>query len=91
MTPEAFEQALSALGWKGSDFCARVGVVPNTVWRWRKGAVAMPPWVDEYLRAMLALQRLHAEFVAVRRGPAAAQASGPEEAPAGAPGELFEP
>lgn len=67
MTAEAFEAALAELGWKGADFCRRTGLVANTVWRWRKGLGAVPPWAGEYLRAMLALQRLHAEFVAVGR------------------------
>ncbi len=68
MTPDEFDAALAALGWKGTDFCERAGLVPNTVWRWRKGAVAIPRWVGEYLRAMLAIQRLHGEFVAPQRG-----------------------
>lgn len=63
MTPEAFDAALAELAWKGTDFCDRTGLVPNTVWRWRKGMVPFPRWVSEYLRAMLAVQRLHAEFV----------------------------
>ena len=68
MTPAEFDQALAALAWKGTDFCDRAGLVPNTVWRWRKGHVDIPRWVGEYLRAMLAVQRLHSEFVAVTRG-----------------------
>ncbi len=69
MRAEEFDAALTELGWKGADFCERTGLVPNTVWRWRKGTVAVPKWVGEYLRAVLALQRLHAEFVQVgRRG-----------------------
>jgi hypothetical protein len=67
MTAEAFEAALAELGWKGADFCRRTGLVANTVWRWRKGIGPVPQWAGEYLRAMLALQRLHAEFVAVAR------------------------
>jgi transcriptional regulator with XRE-family HTH domain len=67
MSAEAFEAALAELGWKGADFCRRTGLVPNTVWRWRKGLGAVPPWAGEYLRALLALQRLHGEFVAVKR------------------------
>ncbi|MEY2891671.1 MAG: hypothetical protein RJA98_1579 [Pseudomonadota bacterium] len=66
LTPAQFDEALSALEWKGTDFCDRTGLVPNTVWRWRKEANPIPLWVGEYLRAMLALQRLHAEFVAPR-------------------------
>ena len=75
MTAEDFDAALAALGWKGADFCFRAGLVPNTVWRWRKGLVPIPLWAGEYLRAVLALQRLHAEFVAVSRGPASDLAS----------------
>lgn len=65
MTPEQFDAALAELAWRGADFCARAGLVPNTVWRWRKGLAPIPAWAGEYLRAMLAIQRLHAEFVAV--------------------------
>lgn len=76
LTPAQFDEALAALGWKGTDFCDRTGLVPNTVWRWRKETNPMPLWVGEYLRAMLALQRLHAEFVAPRpRDRASADAS----------------
>ena len=75
MTPEAFDQAIAQLGWKGTDFCDRAGLVPNTIWRWRKGAVPIPKWVDEYLRAMLALQWLHGEFLAVRPRGAAHRAT----------------
>jgi hypothetical protein len=64
MTPDEFDTALAELAWKGTDFCHRAGLVPNTVWRWRKGLVEIPRWVREYLRAMLAIQRLHGEFVA---------------------------
>lgn len=67
MTPAEFDQALAGLAWKGTDFCDRAGLVPNTVWRWRKGLVEIPRWVREYLRAVLAVQRLHSEFVAVVR------------------------
>ena len=79
MTPDEFDAALSALQWKGSDFCDRAGLVPNTVWRWRKGAVPIPRWVDEYLRAMLALQRLHTEFVQVQRPVRAKATTGPAD------------
>jgi hypothetical protein len=85
LTAQAFNEALAALGWKGADFCARSGLVANTVWRWRKGLVPVPLWVGEYLRAILALQRLHAEFVAVKRGPSASgkgEADAPDSGPA---------
>ena len=79
MTPDEFDAALSALQWKGLDFCDRAGLVPNTVWRWRKGVVPIPRWVDEYLRAMLALQRLHSEFVQVQRPVRAKATTGPAD------------
>ena len=79
MTPDEFDAALSALQWKGSDFCDRAGLVPNTVWRWRKGAVPIPRWVGEYLRAMLALQRLHGEFVQVQRPARTKATTGPTD------------
>ncbi len=71
MTPEQFNDALIALAWKGSDFARKAGTVDNTVWRWRKGHTPIPQWVGEYLGAMLAIQRLHAQFVAVARAPGA--------------------
>lgn len=66
MTPEAFDQALSELGWKATDFCRKAGIVPNTAWRWRKGHAPIPVWVGEYLGAILEIQRLHARFVSVK-------------------------
>lgn len=83
MTPDQFDKALSELGWKGSDFCARAGLVPNTVWRWRKALAPIPEWADEYLRAMLAIQRLHVEFVAVASRGKVAPAPGADESAAG--------
>lgn len=85
MTPEQFGAALSELEWKGSNFCDRAGLVPNTVWRWRKGLAPIPPWVGEYLRAVLAVQRLHAEFVAVRPPARRAEAALAARPVAGAP------
>ncbi len=67
ITPEAFDTALSELGWKASDFTRKAGIVPNTAWRWRKGHVPIPEWVGEYLGAMLEIQRLHARFVVIKR------------------------
>ena len=66
LTPEQFDQALEALGWKAVDFTRKAGLVPNTAWRWRKGHAPIPLWVGEYLGAMLEIQRLHARFVAIK-------------------------
>lgn len=65
MTPDEFLQALAALGWKQSDFCRRLDLDKNTPSRWITGRTRIPRWVPEYLRAMLAIRRLHAEFVDV--------------------------
>lgn len=64
LTPDQFDAALHCLGWKGSDFCERAGLVPNTVWRWRKALSPIPLWVGEYLRALVAIQRLQTDFLA---------------------------
>ncbi len=66
MTPTEFDQALAELGWNGAEFTRRVGLVPNTVWRWRKGATPIPMWVSEYLAALIGIQRLHAALIAPR-------------------------
>lgn len=71
MTSDEFTAALAALGWKQSDLARRLELDKNTPSRWAHGHTAVPAWAAEYLRAMLALQRLHAEFVAVRRPGAA--------------------
>lgn len=67
MTHEQFDEALVALGWKATDFTSKVGLVPNTAWRWRKGLTPVPAWVGEYLGVMLEIQRLHVRFVAIQR------------------------
>lgn len=69
MTPEDFKAALQALGWKQADFCRRLDIDRHTPSRWMTGKAAFPRWVSEYLRAMLAIQRLHGEFVAAQANP----------------------
>jgi transcriptional regulator with XRE-family HTH domain len=65
MTSEELRQALIELGWKQADLCRRIGMGKNTVSTWAaKGA---PEWLGEYLRALLAIERLHREFVAPAR------------------------
>ncbi|MEO3692427.1 hypothetical protein [Roseateles paludis] len=60
MTPEQFDTALEELGIKAADFCRRTGLVPNTVWRWRKAITPIPDWVPEYLGALLEVKLLRA-------------------------------
>lgn len=87
MTPDEFQQALDTLGWRQADFCRRLDLDKNTPSRWITGRTAMPRWVPEYLRAMLAIRRLHAEFVDVLQpgdaglvegGPRGASGQGPQ-------------
>lgn len=61
MTGDEFRQALDELGWKQSDFCRKAGVHRNSVSGW---VVEGPPqWASEYLRALLAINALHAAFI----------------------------
>ena len=79
MSPAQFQAAISSLGWKQSDFCRRVDLDKNTPSRWVAGKTPIPGWVPEYLGAMLAITRLHKEFVeAPRVHLAAAAETGPE-------------
>lgn len=69
--------ALLELGWKQVDLCRRVEMSKNAVSAW---AVNGPPaWVREYLGAMLAIDRIHREFVRPQK-PVAALASPPAPA-----------
>ena len=70
MTPEEFDSALNDLGWSGADFLRRVDLVPNTVWRWRKGSTPIPRWVEEYLKALLGIKALYEAQVAIPTQPA---------------------
>jgi hypothetical protein len=63
MTIEEFDAALSALGWKVSDFCRATGLHRNTPSRWRNDAVPVPAWVPKHLGLLLELQRLHAAYL----------------------------
>ncbi len=65
MTPAEFDAALTELGWTGADFLRRVDLVPNTVWRWRKGTTPIPKWVEEYLKALLGIKALYEAQVAL--------------------------
>lgn len=61
MTGEEMRAALVELGWKQADLCRRIDKDKNTVSKW--AAHDPPAWVAEYLGAMLALDRLHRQFV----------------------------
>ena len=67
MTPDEFDAALGQLGWSGAEFTRRVEIVPNTIWRWRKGTTPIPRWVEEYLSALVAVKALHDSLIAPRQ------------------------
>ena len=62
MTLEEFDAALSALGWKVSEFCRATGLHRNTPSRWRNEGVEIPGWVPKHLGLLLELQRLHEAY-----------------------------
>lgn len=68
MTADEFTSALALLGWKQSDLARRLDLDKNTPSRWASGRTPVPGWAGEYLRAMLAMQRLCAEFLQAPRG-----------------------
>jgi hypothetical protein len=76
MTPTEFDEALAELGWNGAEFTRRVGLVPNTVWRWRRGTTPIPAWVSEYLAALIGISRLHVALIAPRARPEEGEAEG---------------
>ena len=63
MTLEEFDAALSALGWKVSEFCRATGLHRNTPSRWRNEGVEIPGWVPKHLGLLLELKRLHAAYL----------------------------
>mgnify|MGYP001084206840 CR=1 FL=1 len=64
LTPEQFNAALLALGWKQSDFARRTGLSAGAVNRWATGQAPSPLWAAEYLGALLDLAALHAKYLA---------------------------
>ncbi|MBS0404512.1 MAG: hypothetical protein JSS18_18780 [Proteobacteria bacterium] len=63
MTLDEFDAALSALGWKVSEFCRATGLHRNTPSRWRNEGVEIPGWVPKHLGLLLEIQRLHAAYL----------------------------
>lgn len=58
MTPEEFEAALKALGWKQSDFCRMADVDKNTPSRWMSGKTPIPGWAARFLEMAQEIKRL---------------------------------
>jgi hypothetical protein len=58
-----FDDALSQLGWKVSDFCRQSGLHRNTPSRWRNEGVPIPLWVEKFLGMAIEVKRLHDRFI----------------------------
>lgn len=63
MTIDEFDDALSALGWRVSDFCRATGLHRNTPSRWRNEGVEIPAWVAKHIALLLEVKRLHATYL----------------------------
>lgn len=68
MTPDEFADALQHHGMKRDAFSRITGADANTVRRWHKGDLAIPPWVPVMLAAWQAPTAIgHARSEANRR------------------------
>jgi hypothetical protein len=65
-----FDEALTALDWRVSDFCRQSGLHRNTPSRWRNDDVPIPLWVEKFLGMALEVKRLHDRFVLPPKGSA---------------------
>lgn len=68
MTIEEFDAALSALGWKVSDFCRATGLHRNTPSRWRNDGIEIPAWVPKHLGLLLDVKRLSVAYLEPIKG-----------------------
>ena len=78
LTPQQLRDALSAIGWRQTDFARRVGVTPAAVSTWTTGKAPAPLWAAAYLGAMLDLASLHAKYLAPLPAPGADEPGGAE-------------
>ena len=53
MNGAAFRRLRTRLGLSQAKFARKIGVSPNTVYRWEAGAVAIPPPVAVLLRLLV--------------------------------------
>jgi hypothetical protein len=63
MTVDEFDEALTELGWRVSDFCRATGLHRNTPSRWRNDGVEIPGWVPKHLALLLEVKRLHSKYL----------------------------
>jgi transcriptional regulator with XRE-family HTH domain len=76
MTGEELKAALSALGWKQADLARATQLHRNTVNAWASDGP--PPWVAQYLAALLAIKGLYEAFVVTPRRAGIAEDDGPQ-------------
>ncbi len=57
MTSDDLKSHLKTLDWSQAEFARRVGVAPNTVYRWMAGLLPMPLWLTSYLDMALMVRR----------------------------------
>lgn len=58
MDGKRLTEALEALEWRQSDFCAATGVHRNTISGWCRGEAPVPRWVESYLGLLLHVKTL---------------------------------
>ncbi|MGO3741425.1 hypothetical protein [Kerstersia sp.] len=63
LSPEAFEDAIKAIGWKKVDFCRIVGTNAGTVSRWTSGEIEIPAWVRHFLTLPLYVAMLRSRHM----------------------------
>lgn len=78
LSPDEFRQALSAIGWKQTEFARRTGITQATVNAWANGRAPAPLWASAYLGAMIDLAALHSKYLAPLPAPGADEAGGAE-------------
>ncbi len=49
MTPDELKTHLGTLSWSQAELARRLGVAPNTVYRWAAGLLEVPVWLSGYL------------------------------------------
>ncbi len=57
MTSDELKTHLHTLNWRQAELARRVGVAPNTVYRWTAGLLPVPLWLVGYLDMAITVQR----------------------------------
>ncbi len=57
MTPDDLKTHLQTLDWSQAELARRLGVAPNTVYRWAAGLLPSPAWLAGYLDMAATVRR----------------------------------